>query len=367
MVNSVSSNNLLNTGKTIASTNPNDVKNLTKYVNNQALKEVPDTFSSTMKSAGSSVLLFEGLPLVKFIKNKLKLKNATINNGMKAIADSNKNALNNLFKGEGKFSSKVLDFIKTANTNKAEFTEIKAYAKAENKAAKAASKAVKKAGTKAADKTAVKAAKAAENAAKSAEAIGKKTAESAVKSAGKFGKIGKFMKSSGCGIMLAFSGIIEGVTEVIPTFKELGAEKGMKQLGKSAVKVVGDTVGFIAGEQLGVAAGTAIGTAICPGIGTAVGAVFGFVGGMLGSFIAGKATKAITGKSEREKAQEQQAQETANQVFNDKQALDELKNMAAIKIQEEMELNNGNLSEDSMAALEILERMENEQKNPFAA
>ena len=171
-------------------------------------------------------------------------------------------------------------------------------------------------------------------------------------------RIGKLMKSTGAGFMLVFSGIIEGITEVYPTFKELGVKKGIKQLGKSAVKVLGDTFGFIAGENLGVAAGTAIGTAICPGIGSAIGAACGFLGGLLGSFAMGKVTKAITGKSEREIAKEQQENNQLNKIASDNTAINELKEAAKLKLQEEYS-QTGTLSEDSKIALQTLQNLEN--------
>ena len=137
----------------------------------------------------------------------------------------------------------------------------------------------------------------------------------------KFGKCGKFMKSSGAGFMLIFSGIAEGLTEVVPTFKELGFKKGIKQLGKSAVKVVGDTAGFIAGQAIGKTVGSIAGAklgavigSVVPGVGTAIGAAAGFVCGLLGSFLAGKLTKSITGPSEREIAKEKQQDAESSEI-----------------------------------------------------
>lgn len=353
MVNGINTNNIINTQQVAAdaSKNSEQVKKLLKYTSGEAIKEVPDTFVSNTKSGASSALLFEGLPFAFLLKRNKKLQGVFINDSMKELAQVNKKALENLLKGEGKLTTRIKDFIKTANESNKTYSEIKSAVKAQFKAEKAAAKLAKKGA-----KTVVK---------ETAEKAATKGAETAAKSAGKLSKFTKFMKSSGAGFMLVFSGIIEGVTEVIPTFKELGKEKGMKQIGKSAVKVAGDTVGFIAGQQAGVAIGTAIGTAICPGIGSAIGAGVGFIGGLLGSWVMGKVTKAIVGKSEREIAKEKQDNKLANEINKDSKKIKDLKDTAIAKIQEEAAINNGQLSEDAQIALETLENLE--ATNPFAA
>ena len=59
------------------------------------------------------------------------------------------------------------------------------------------------------------------------------------------------MKSSGAGFMIVFSGITETFTEVIPTFKELGKKKGMKQiLGEEKVAGYVFSLPFIIGFLL---------------------------------------------------------------------------------------------------------------------
>lgn len=369
-----------------------DVKKLIKYTGNQTLQDVPDTFSSTTKSAASSALFFEGIPLINFLFRNKKANGTFRNNNLKILGEVDKKALNNLLKGEGKLSTRLAEYIQHANQSKFVYIDEKAAIKSRAKASKLAEKA-KKLADKAAKKPnskireffANKAGKKSQKAiadcinktekavnarisittgaANSSAKLGKLGTKLNKLTKGKFGNISKFMKSSGAGFMLVFSGIIEGVTEVVPTFQELGTEKGLKQLGKSTIKVLGDTAGFIAGEQAGMALGSAIGTAICPGIGTAVGAVCGFVGGILGSFVAGKITKAITGKSEREKAQEEQINENAKQTINNSQSLEELKQSAATKIQENMQLSNGQLSEDDKIALQSLENLGT--TNPF--
>ncbi len=368
MVNSVSA---LNTAsKAIKNTTKQKAENakvLIKYLNGEVIKEVPDTFVSSTKSAGSSALLWEGLPFIKFLKNNKKLNNSFINDSMKNLTNNNKAALKNIFKGEGKLSERILNYISTANNSKKVYSDIKSYAKAESKIQKL-TKGLDEAAKASKIENSGKLTKLIEKSKNVKEAIetAGKVAENGGKAAGKLGKFGKFFKSSGAGFMLALSGIIEAATEVVPTFKELGAKKGIKQAGKSAVKVAGDTFGFIAGEQVGTAVGTAIGTAIFPGVGTAIGAAVGFIGGMLGSFAMGKLTKAVTGKSEREKVQEQQEQQQAQEIANNDELYNELKNEAEAKIKEEAEANGGELSDDANTVLSLLDEADN-ASNPFKA
>lgn len=330
-----------------------NIDKLAKYAGNETLQEVPDTFSSTTKSAASSALFFEGIPLLNFLFRNKKINGKFSNANLKILGQADKEALNNLLKGDGKLSTRIADYIKHANQCKFVYVDEKAAVKSKAKASKLAEKA-KKLADKATEKPnskireylANKAQKKSEKAitdciTKTEKAVDSRIAVTTKTTTpvklgklgtklnrltnGKFGSISKIIKSSGAGMMLVFSGIIEGFTEVVPTFKELGIEKGLKQLGKSTIKVIGDTAGFIAGEQAGMALGSAIGTAICPGIGTAVGAVCGFVGGILGSFTAGKITKAITGKSEREIANEQKNNENQKQVTNDIETSENIK------------------------------------------
>lgn len=132
--------------------------------------------------------------------------------------------------------------------------------------------------------------------------------------------IGQAMGKSGAGWMAAIEGGLELFTNVIPTFQTLGAGAGLKQLGKSTVKVASGAAGWVAGDAVGKGIGAAIGTAICPGVGTAIGTfVGGFLGGIIGSAVAGKAAKAITGKSELEKANDNQIAQVSQQIEADPQ------------------------------------------------
>lgn len=375
-INSVSNVNVSNVN------NQAEIKKLIKYVNNEPLKEVPDTFTSCASGAATSAALFEGIPLLNLARRNKKLckvyNQHSVDEKIKALADANSKALENLKHGKDKLTKRIVDFAKSAQEGKNEYFSIKSAASKELKNAKSASKL-----SQTAEKTVLQTVE------KTAETAAETTAKKGILS--KFGnfvkssklgqcaknsKVLKFMKSSGAGVLLAFSGIYEGTTEVIPTFKELGKEKGFKQLGKSAVKVAGDTFGYIGGEAIGTTVGTALGSAllstkvgaaigsVVPGLGTAIGAAVGLVGGLLGSFLMGKVTKAITGKSEREKAKEKDEQNLSKQIEKDDEVLEELKNAAKLKIQDEYN-TYGTLSEDSQIALETLEKFEG--TNPFAA
>ena len=109
-------------------------------------------------------------------------------------------------------------------------------------------------------------------------------------------------------LFIAIEGGIEMFTNVIPTFKQLGAKSGMKQVAKSSAKVAAGLVGW----KAGAAAGAAIGS-IIPGAGTAVGAVIGSIigtiGGIVGSSLATKAVQKVVGKDELDIAKEKQQQE----------------------------------------------------------
>jgi outer membrane lipoprotein SlyB len=111
-----------------------------------------------------------------------------------------------------------------------------------------------------------------------------------------------------------FESLIEGVTKVLPTYMEGGADSGNKQLlqsgAKAAASAAGWSAGRLAGGVLGAKAGAAIGTMFGPGIGTAVGSVVGFACGCVGSWLANKGLKAIMGKDESEKLAEAKMKKT---------------------------------------------------------
>lgn len=129
-------------------------------------------------------------------------------------------------------------------------------------------------------------------------------------------------------LMLALEGGIEVATNVVPTFKQLGAKKGFKQLGKSSVTTASSVAGWVAGSAIGSKVGKILKAAI-PG-GTKVGALAGvlaetvcsYVGGSIVQHFASKGAKKLVGKSELEKAKEQETLELAKvaqevpEVFN---------------------------------------------------
>lgn len=153
----------------------------------------------------------------------------------------------------------------------------------------------------------------------------------------------------GNGLFLAISGGVELFTQVIPSFAQLGAGKGIAQLAKSTVK----TAASIGGWSAGAAVGGAIGTLICPGagsiIGGAVGALLGIVGGSLGSWAAGKVAEGIVGENELDIDKEKTAKAKAEEAKQDPSALIE---DAAKKLKAE-----GTDSEDAKIAFKSLQRI----------
>lgn len=399
MVNSVSSVKALNQITNAAK--EAEVKKLVSYINGESLKQIPDTFESTTKSGAKSSGLFSGLPFINFLKNKkigskvfgkeIDAMSAKLVEGDKATVQAFKDIFQ---KDGGKLADKLANYKNVVDANAEVYSSITKATKLAKKATRATNKFNKLAGklqtktgnklidklhskrlaklfNKAADLTTASEEAATKALSKTTEKAAAKAAGEGVKAASKFGKVGKLLKKSGAGFMLVFSGIMETFTEVVPTFKELGKEKGMKQVGKSAVKVVGDTAGFIAGQAVGKYAGALVGAkvgaalgSVVPGIGNVVGAAVGLIGGLLGSFVAGKITKAITGPSEREKAKEEQTKAAVDEISKNNESIDALKQAAAAKIQQELE-TNGALSEDSYIALDSLSKLENQ--NPFTA
>jgi uncharacterized protein (DUF697 family) len=341
MVSAINSTNIV-----VNNSKQEKVKTLVKYINNETLKETKDTFKSTTKSAIPTTAVFQGIPLLNLLKRGKfigKVENSTIqvNDALKNISSSTQSAFKNIFTGtDGNVLSRLKNYFSVANQSQKEYSELQSSVKSIYKAAK-----------KGVTKTV-------EN--ETSQAVIKETTANTLvevaENSTKLGKFGKFLKSSGASTMLIFSGIIEAATEVIPTFKELGVEKGLKQTGKSAIKVIGDTTGFIAGEQIGVALGSAIGTALFPVVGTAIGGACGLVGGLLGSFALGKVTKAITGKTEREIAKEQEQELNAQNISTDSEQLEELKQEVYAKVQNEA--NQGEISDDGKIALETLQNLD---------
>ena len=179
------------------------------------------------------------------------------------------------------------------------------------------------------------------------------TAEAAATGAkGLLGKAGAAFKKSGAGVMMVIDGAMELFTNVIPAFQAGGAKSGVKQLGKSTVKVAAGTGGFVAGSAAGKAIGAAIGS-IFPGAGTVIGGMIGgFVGGLVGSSLAKGAAEKITGKSEIEKLQENAVDEQAAMIAGDSASMSQLNQAVQMAIQQD--LADGELSEDGQKMLEYL-------------
>lgn len=122
---------------------------------------------------------------------------------------------------------------------------------------------------------------------------------------------------------IAIGGAMELFTQIIPAFTQLGADKGIAQVGKSTVKVAASAAGWTAGAAVGAAVGSVLpvaGTAV----GAVVGGVLGFVGGCIGSWLADKAAKSVVGKDELEIAQEEKAKQDAQEASQNPQAAQKL-------------------------------------------
>lgn len=157
-----------------------------------------------------------------------------------------------------------------------------------------------------------------------------------------FGKCLNTFKAQGGTAMLVLEGATEAVTNVYPTFKQLGVKAGFKQLGKSTVKTVASVGGWVAGAALGTKIGAAIGS-IIPGAGTAVGAAVGavigsvcsLIGGSLGSKLAKTGAEKLVGKDELVLAQERQTQQLAQQAQVDGNVLNQVVGAASERLNQE--------------------------------
>ena len=129
--------------------------------------------------------------------------------------------------------------------------------------------------------------------------------------------------------MLAVEGGVEVATNVVPTFKKLGAKRGFKQLGKSAVTTLSSVAGWVAGSVLGSKVGSVI-----KGLtgNTKVGALIGvfadkacsYVGGSIVQTLTSNASRKLVGKSELEKAKDEETNAIAEMAQNDEEVLQTL-------------------------------------------
>ena len=129
--------------------------------------------------------------------------------------------------------------------------------------------------------------------------------------------------------MLVLEGGMEAATNVVPTFKKLGAKRGFKQLGKSAATTVSSVAGWVAGSALGSKVGSIIKAATGS---TKAGAVLGvfadkacsYIGGSIVQHFASKGAQKLVGKSELEKAKEEEVNALAEMAQNDEEVLQAL-------------------------------------------
>ena len=129
--------------------------------------------------------------------------------------------------------------------------------------------------------------------------------------------------------MLVLEGGMEAATNVVPTFKQLGAKRGFKQLAKSAVTTVSSVAGWVAGSALGSKVGSIIKAATGS---TKLGAILGvfadkacsYIGGSIVQHFASKGAQKLVGKSELEKAKEEETIALAEMAQNDEEVLQAL-------------------------------------------
>ena len=137
--------------------------------------------------------------------------------------------------------------------------------------------------------------------------------------------------------MLVVEGGVEAFTNVVPTFKQLGFKKGMKQLGRSTVKTITSVAGWVAGSVVGSKLGSVIGAAVGNSkVGSVIGAVADKVGsyamGTVGQHLANKGVKKVLGKSELEKAREEEALRIAQEAQTNPEVFDALVQQAAERL-----------------------------------
>lgn len=148
-------------------------------------------------------------------------------------------------------------------------------------------------------------------------------------------------------------------TQIIPSFTQLGAASGIKQVLKSTAKVGASVGGWVLGSAAAAPAaamaGAAIGS-IVPGIGTAIGAVvgglIGMVGGLIGSWAATKVVDHVVGKDELELAKEKEAEKLAQQAAKSPEQMQAMLATAAQRLEAE-----GKDTEDAKVVFGSLENL----------
>ena len=96
--------------------------------------------------------------------------------------------------------------------------------------------------------------------------------------------------------------------------KGVSSNEGVKQLGQSVFKALGNAAGWTVGEAAASAAfakwGARLGTMFGPGVGTAIGGVIGLVGGGIGMTLMDKISKAIVGDDVADKIEAENKSKT---------------------------------------------------------
>ena len=157
--------------------------------------------------------------------------------------------------------------------------------------------------------------------------------------------------------MLVLEGGVEALTTVVPTFRKLGFKRGMKQLGRSAVRVVSSVAGWVAGSAVGSKIGEVVGALVGnTKVGAVVGAIAGSVGsyavGTVGQHYANKAVTKVLGKSELEKAKEEDCVKIAQAAQQDPEVFDALIQQAAERL-----VNEGEDTAESKAVNQVLRNL----------
>lgn len=186
-----------------------------------------------------------------------------------------------------------------------------------------------------------------------------KPLEEAAEVVAKGSKFAKFMK--GNALFAVISGAAELFGQIIPTFTQLGAGKGINQILKSTAKVGASVGGWAAGAAVGAAIGSVLpvaGTAI----GGVIGALIGLAGGCIGSWAATKVTEKIVGKDELEIAKEEEAKKLAQEAAKNPQVAQQLMAAAAQRLQSE-----GTESEDAKVAFGSLTNLAKAQPTAVAS
>ncbi len=166
--------------------------------------------------------------------------------------------------------------------------------------------------------------------------IGQATKDLAVKSPTFQKCLDAYNNESGT-FMLVLEGGMETFTNVVPTFKQLGFKRGMKQLGRSAVKTMTSVAGWVAGSVLGSKLGSVVGAAVGNSkAGAVVGAIAGKVGsyavGTIGQHYAVRGVEKVLGKSELEQAKEEDAVRIAQAAQTNPEVFDALVEQAAQRL-----------------------------------